>query len=297
MLNMAAANGTAVADVIKFNLSPLTEASKTIILLSALPAVSSNLTIDGSSQPGAPFGVSTAKVKILMRFAGDGAVALLLYDVEKVNIYGLYIKNEQVCPSDQHCISWQGIAVRDSRNISIGAVGKGNVILGFYENIGMNMHYLGGQIHHYSVDVSLKANFIGVEPDGITQSTVQSNPLSLYYVIGALTIGGTPAEGNVLSSGLSIMQANSENYTEDGVEMYVTPCIINIKNNKVGLDYFKKQAYTSFGIHLATHSPNGKNTIFIEDNVIRLAHPMLFIFLIISTRRISGATTLVLTVV
>jgi gliding motility-associated-like protein len=254
--------------VINFNLSPLTEASKTIILLSALPAVSSNLTIDGASQPGAPFGVSTAKVKILMGFVVDGAVALLLYDVEDVNIYGLYIKNEQVCPSDQHCISWQGIAVRDSRNISIGAVGKGNVILGFYENIGMNMHYLGGQIHHYSVDVSLKANFIGVEPDGITQSTVQSNPLSLYYVIGALTIGGTSAEGNVLPSGLSIMQANSENYIEEGVEMYVTPCIINIKNNKVGLDYFENQAYTSFGIRIATHSPNGKNTIFIEDNVI-----------------------------
>jgi gliding motility-associated-like protein len=268
MLDKAAANGTAVADVINFNLSPLNEASKTIILLSTLPAVSSNLTIDGSSQPGAPFGVSTAKVKILMGFAVDGAVALLLYDVENVNIYGLYIKNEQVCPSDQQCVSWQGIAVRDSRNISIGSAGKGNVILGFYENIGMNMHYVGGQIHHYSVDVSVKANFIGVEPDGITQSTVQSNPLSLYYVIGALTIGGTPAEGNVLPSGLSIMQANSENYTDDGVEMYVTPCIINIKNNKVGLDYFENQAYTSFGIHIATHSPNGKNTIFIEDNVI-----------------------------
>jgi gliding motility-associated-like protein len=268
MLDQAAANGTAVADVINFNLSPVTEASKTIILLSALPAVSSNLTIDGASQPGAPFGVSTAKVKILMGFAGDGAVALFLYDVENVNIYGLYIKNERVCPSDQHCISWQGIAVRDSRNISIGAAGKGNVILGFYENIGMNMHYLGGQIHHYSVGVSLKANFIGVEPDGITQSTVQSNPLSLYYVIGALTIGGTSAEGNVLPSGLSIMQVNSQNYIEDGVEMYVTTCIINIKNNKVGLDFFEKQAYTSSGIHIATHSPNGKNTIFIEDNVI-----------------------------
>jgi gliding motility-associated-like protein len=268
MLDQAAANGTAVADVINFNLSPVTEASKTIILLSALPAVSSNLTIDGASQPGAPFGVSTAKVKILMGFAGDGAIALLLYDVENVTIYGLYIKNEQVCPSDQHCISWQGIAVRDSRNISIGAAGKGNVILGFYENIGMNMHYLGGQIHHYSVGVSLKANFIGVEPDGITQSTVQSNPLSLYYVIGALTIGGTPAEGNVLPSGLSIIQANSQNYIEEGVEMYVTPCFINIKNNKVGLDFFEKHAYTSSGIHIATHSPNGKNTIFIEDNVI-----------------------------
>jgi gliding motility-associated-like protein len=268
MLGKAAANGTVVADVINFNLSPLTEASKTIILLSALPAVSSNLTIDGTSQPGTPFGVSTAKVKILMGFAGDGAVALFLYDVENVNIYGLYIKNEQVCPSDQHCISWQGIAVRDSRYISIGAAGKGNVILGFYENIGMNMHYLGGQIHHYSVGVSLKANFIGIEPDGITQSTVQSNPLSLYYVIGALTIGGTPAEGNVLPSGLSIIQANSQNYIEEGVEMYVTPCFINIKNNKVGLDFFEKQAYTSSGIHIATHSPNGKNTIFIEDNVI-----------------------------
>ena len=123
ILDKAAANGTDVADVINFNLSPLNEASKTIILLSALPAVSSNLTIDGASQPGEPFGISTAKVKILMGFTGDGAIALLLYDVENVSIYGLYIKNAQLCPSDQHCISWQGIAVRDSRIISIGAAG------------------------------------------------------------------------------------------------------------------------------------------------------------------------------
>jgi gliding motility-associated-like protein len=268
MLDKATANGVVDADVINFSLSPQSEDGRTITILSALPAVSSNLTIDGSSQPGAHFGLSTAKVKILMGFIVDGATALLLYDVQNVSIYGLYIRNAQVCPMDVLCVSWQGIAVRDSRNIEIGAAGKGNVVLGFYENIGMNMHYEAGQLRHYSVDVSVKANFIGVEPDGFTLSTVWSNPMSLYYVIGTLKIGGDPAEGNVLPNGLSIMQANSENYTEANMEMYVTPCIVTIRNNKIGVDYNESQAYTSFGINIGTHSPNGKNTIFIEDNVI-----------------------------
>jgi gliding motility-associated-like protein len=268
MLDKAKANGVVESDVINFNLSPQTEEGRTITILSALPAVSSNLTIDGSSQSGAPFGLSTAKVKILMGYAVDGATALSLYDVEDVSLYGLYLKNAQVCPDGVQCVSWQGIAVRDSRNITIGAAGKGNVILGFYENIGMNMHYEAGQLRHYSENVALKANFIGVEPDGFTLSTVWSNPMSLFYVIGTLEIGGTPAEGNVLPNGLGVIQSNSENYIGNNIEMYVTPSIITIKNNKIGVNYGESQAYASSGIHVATHNPNGKNTIYIEENVI-----------------------------
>lgn len=269
MLTKAAANGTAEADVINFNLPDQTETGRSIVLLDQLPLVSSNLTIDGSSQPGATFGLSTSKVKILTGFAYTKfANVLLLENVHDVKIYGLYIKNEMVCPSGESCFYWQGIAMRDCRNIEIGAAGKGNVILGFQHNIGMNVHLTGGQIHHYSVNFTLKANFIGIEPDGITLSSVISKPVEVRYVIGEIHVGGTPDEGNLFPNGFSIQQTNSENYTGEGVEMYVTPATITFRNNKIGVDYRESITFPSFGFHFAVHSPKGKNTVFIEDNII-----------------------------
>src|SRR5580698_11658575 len=63
-LTQAAANGSATPDLISFNFADQSQAGRTITLASALPAVSSNLTIDGSTQPGGPFGISGARVII-----------------------------------------------------------------------------------------------------------------------------------------------------------------------------------------------------------------------------------------
>src|SRR5258708_960697 len=63
-LTKAAANGSATKDYINFNLSDLSEAGRTILLATQLPDVSSNLVIDGSTQPGLKFGLSDAKIAI-----------------------------------------------------------------------------------------------------------------------------------------------------------------------------------------------------------------------------------------
>ncbi|SMD08703.1 gliding motility-associated C-terminal domain-containing protein [Pedobacter nyackensis] len=269
MLTKAAANGIADADVINFNLTDQSEAGRTIVILDQLPLVSANLTIDGSSQPGTAFGLSTSRVKILTGFAYTKfANVLLLENVQDVKIYGLYIKNEMACPSGEGCYYWQGIAIRDCRNIEIGAAGKGNVILGFQYDLGMNLHLTGGQIHYYSVNFTLKANFIGIEPDGITRSDIISKPVEVNYVIGEINIGGTPDEGNLFPNGFSIHQTNSENYTGEGVEMYVTPATIRFRNNKIGVDHSESITFPSSGFRFDVHTPKGKNTVFIEDNII-----------------------------
>jgi hypothetical protein len=63
-LQQAAANGSASPDQISFNLPDLSVAGRTITLLTTLPDLSSNLTIDGTTQPGTPFGISNAYVII-----------------------------------------------------------------------------------------------------------------------------------------------------------------------------------------------------------------------------------------
>ena len=63
-LTQAAANGSAVQDSIHFNLADTSAAGRTITILTDLPIVSSNLVIDGTTQNGAVFGASNAKVII-----------------------------------------------------------------------------------------------------------------------------------------------------------------------------------------------------------------------------------------
>lgn len=273
MLQQSAANGTTDADVINFNISDQTEVGRTIVLLSLLPAVTSNLTIDGSTQPGNVFGLSTAKIKIVTSFSYPSEVyGLLMDNVQQVKIYGLYIKNTIVYPSNQNRGLWQGIAIRDCRDIQIGAAGKGNVIIGFQYDIGTNVHFAGGQVHYHSVNLSIKANFVGIEPDGVTLSTTISRPCEINYINGILDIGGTPAEGNIFPLGISIYQINSYDYTGQNVEMYNMPAIITFRYNKVGVDYTELIPFTGAkGFSLGVHSPNGKNTVFIEDNVISSA--------------------------
>src|SRR5437588_8971170 len=74
-LAQAAANGSATQDFINFNL-----AVPTITLLSALPAVSSNLVIDGSTQPGAAIGVNGAKVTLYAGING-GSTFQSFFDI------------------------------------------------------------------------------------------------------------------------------------------------------------------------------------------------------------------------
>src|SRR3978361_2257753 len=63
-LTLAAANGSAVQDVIQFNLAAQSAAGRTITLQSQLPNVSSNMVIDGTTQPGADLNRGDAKINI-----------------------------------------------------------------------------------------------------------------------------------------------------------------------------------------------------------------------------------------
>ncbi|UOE50493.1 hypothetical protein MTO98_05320 [Mucilaginibacter sp. SMC90] len=65
-LTLAAANGIAEKDYINFNLPDLSEAGRTIKVQTSLPLLSSNLVIDGSTQPGNKIGISDTKITIKM---------------------------------------------------------------------------------------------------------------------------------------------------------------------------------------------------------------------------------------
>ena len=63
-ITLANANGTAVTDLIQFNIADLSISGRTIAIATLLPDLISNITIDGSTQPENKIGVSDAKIRI-----------------------------------------------------------------------------------------------------------------------------------------------------------------------------------------------------------------------------------------
>jgi hypothetical protein len=69
----------------------------------------------------------------------------VIWGKQNVAVYGLYIRNLLEF-SNLYRNYWQGISVKNSREIYIGAAGKGNVVTGFQDNISFNLHEDGGEL-------------------------------------------------------------------------------------------------------------------------------------------------------
>lgn len=268
-LTLAAANGSAIQDRIEFNLPDLSEAGRTISLISQLPDVSSNLIIDGSTQPGAKFGVSDAKVglfyqaSIVQDFSG-----LKIVEQHDIKIYGLYIK--YLKPINQQRVYLIGFELKNGKDVQIGAAGKGNVVSGFSMPINVNPPSpQGGQITEHFENLILKDNFFGIEADGETFSSSATTLCSIKWIIGNIVIGGNSSEGNIFAQGLEIYQHNQYSSTNP-VDYYVSaPAVFYIQNNKIGVNYNADKAIpNSTGFRFWTVQGPGKNTFHIEDNII-----------------------------
>ena len=248
-LTQAAANGSATKDYINFNLPDQSVAGRTITILSALPGISSNLVIDGSTQPGAAFGVSSAKVCLLFNSTAQNIFsALSIINQSDVEIYGLYLRlvNSFTARFSQPV----GIHILGTNNVQLGDVQKGNVIAGFFfpfaENDVQNSESAG---------LILKSNFFSIQSDGLTVNEDYAPNASNLY--GNVVIGGSVAEGNVFAKGIQLHPNN------------VKLCNIDFKNNLSGLNYNASQAFTSAILEINTDLGKTTNSIInIEDNIL-----------------------------
>lgn len=190
-ITQANTNGTAVIDYIYFNLPAATLASRTILFNSDLPALTDNIVIDASGQPGSPIGINGAKVII----SPDPAIpssGLLFYifqliNVENVELYGLCLKQP---PNSQR--NGYGVYLNNATNIKIGAPLKGNVINGFNRAIFQDQGLVS--------NITLQNNIIGLDEDGVGESVRNLVSIS-FFAVQNITLGGdTEQEGNVIVS-------------------------------------------------------------------------------------------------
>ncbi len=128
-------NGQIFTDTIKFNLD--NAANRIIILDSELPDITSNVIIDGTSQPG-PKLSNLTDAKIVIRGVSYPQVrrGLTIINATNVGIYGLAIVNFiPTNPISGFNTYGDGIFMQNVSEIEIGRVQGGNVISGNYYGI------------------------------------------------------------------------------------------------------------------------------------------------------------------
>jgi len=280
-LTQAAAANRTTTFTINFNLpgTPSDNANRTIRLRSALPVVSSNVIIDGSSQTAWPaLGVSGAKVILEPEYPNSTFSGLTIgqsldtqIQTTGVEVYGLYIRNFATITNLQNVNTAQGSGILidyRANNITIGAPGKGNVIGGNINGIAIRNNYIYTNIT--ATKIKIQSNLIGVIYDGITPNTnVFGISANLYD--SALDIGGdNVGEGNVIAANRINLDITRSSYST------TARFDINIINNKIGVDYTGKKDFHELPIFLSSSSleiaglkVNAINTaLYVRNNII-----------------------------
>jgi hypothetical protein len=91
-LTQATANGQATTDIITFNIADQSQAGRTIALLSALPDLSSNLTIGGTTEPAPVFGISNARIELSITYPLQYIPFFEAIGQTNITVYGLFLQ-------------------------------------------------------------------------------------------------------------------------------------------------------------------------------------------------------------
>jgi gliding motility-associated-like protein len=225
-ITTANGNGTTVFDTILFNISDISQAGRTINLLSPLPSLTSKLIIDASQQNGNTFGVSNSKVIISFSNATLSFTYFEIKDCVQVEIYSIFFLQPLLTGN----IVTSAISILHSDTIQIGAPGKGNYFMGCQYGIRGNTSFSVADSSH---NVKIKSNVFGLNENGIATDSFQNNRLSYVeqYInlrnMDDVEIGGINTnEGNRLgTSGFSFFGDLYKNGT------------LRIQNNFWGTNY------------------------------------------------------------
>lgn len=186
-LTLAAANGSGVKDFINFNFPDVSVAGRTITIATNLPDLSSNLAIDGSTQPGNKIGISDAKVILRTNWVfGTTVQGLYGKRIANIEIYAIYFTNFFDFGNTAAIRIW------DSSNILIGNTGKGNAF-GYTDD---GVYILRGN------NIKVSSNIFGLdlETNEPAYATYTSS-LRVYASTPVVVGGDTGAEGNVFAFG------------------------------------------------------------------------------------------------
>ncbi|RZK43598.1 MAG: gliding motility-associated C-terminal domain-containing protein [Pedobacter sp.] len=241
----AAANGIGTQDRILFSISPASQASDlTISISAALQNLSSNLLIDGSTQPGNFF--NNTNIKVRLRRSNDNLINGLIVDnANNIEIRGLYFSDFQTVDDPLTSQLRGAIYLRQSTNITIANNAFTNNYAGIFAPLEPGLALVG---------VKIESNYFGLLPDGVAQNP-NKNGIDVSSLRNSTIGGSTPALGNYYAA--------AENSHINTAGMTGT---MLIANNTIGFDIAGRfiPSPRSIGIYA-----NGLGcTLTVESNII-----------------------------
>lgn len=239
-ITMANANGNAVTDYIYFNIPQPVLNMRMIELVTELPSISSNIIIDGTTQPGDFYGTTDAKVCIKKNDYAPEFSMLKVENAQGVEIYGMvlyYGYLQGLFSPPFRSTKLYGINLINSSNIQLGDAGKGNVITGVVHGIFSDSNSCS--------DIFIKNNYLGHAAfysntaNEIDQVILMSACAITLSGVKNISIGGdTPAEGNIFGTKTRAISIDSRKVTGNG--------FVTIRNNIFGRKYDKTTLITIF---------------------------------------------------
>lgn len=233
-IRSANANGTATVDYIYFDISQTVFNQRMIRLISELPPLSSNIVIDGTTQPGEKYAITDAKICIRKDDYAPSFSLIKIEDAEHVKLFGLYLYYgywQGLFGNPFRSKQLYGVNIANSNDIEIGAPGKGNVINGVVHGIYSNRETCS--------DIVIRSNFIGhgkyyVNSNSDIDNTVLGVECCITLAsVRNITIGGNqPEDGNVFGSAMRGINIDSKNSSGNG--------FIKLQNNYLGRGWDKK---------------------------------------------------------
>lgn len=177
-IQKAADNGVNVLDTITFNIADQSLTGRTIMIQSGMPFLTSNLVIDGSTQPGSAIGVSDAKVTLQLSKLVSNLRCFTIRNASNVEIYGLFFY-QSYFNIDLGSRNNYSIYFRKANNVIIGRPGKGNYFVGFSKAIAN------------WIDANIPENYL--PSDTSNSLTVQAN------IFGLALNGDLPTRTNTIN--------------------------------------------------------------------------------------------------
>lgn len=270
-ITLANANGTGVTDYINFNIAEPVFRLRIIRITSELPALSSNIVIDGTTQPGGFYATTDAKICLIMNEYAPEFSMIKIVNARNVKIYGLYLyynywRGLFAGPANNGFRSsyLYGINLINSFDIEIGSPGKGNVINGAVHGIFSNSDSCR--------NVAIRSNYIGLGAyyrDFTTDNDIDTvilhveSAITLYNVKDIAIGGVSAAEANTLSGSRAI-DIDSKYSTDNG--------FLTIQHNFVGY-WFDRQEVLYFGDFWNYHINIGRSR---NNGNYSLDHPIDF---------------------
>jgi gliding motility-associated-like protein len=221
-------NGVTETDFITFNLPGTTRTDVSISLATELPILTSNIVIDGTTQPSALLGNPNIRVAIIR--VGSGFFnGLRLDNASLIKIYGLSFSNFKADPLGDVDDKKAGVFLYNSRDIVIGEPLKPNCFSNSYA--GVLAPFVIPRLDN--VNIKISSNIFGLGENGINAQPNDSG-IDISFLNNSTIGGDTPLEGNLLGAN-----------TRAGIALAGATEQINVANNRVGLNINGAQVISS----------------------------------------------------